>query len=214
MKAVVPVKGLQYPKSRLADLLSIKERANLTLVMMKDVISALLKVEELSGVIVISPDTNVLSSAKEVGAESEVETEPTGYNHAVSQAAKKIVNDNGEGMLIIPGDVPLITTDDIAAILNEHSSTPAVTLIPTRADGGTNALALSPPNFMRPAFGIDSFKRHEENSLGLGIKPSIIERPNLALDIDTADDLRVLLTFNGNLETLAFLNAINIKKRL
>ena len=62
-------------------------------------------------------------------------------------------------------------------------------IVPDRHGTGTNALLLTPPDVIEPAFGPGSFARHSE----LAGHGRVAELPSLTLDIDTPDDLATLL---------------------
>ncbi len=64
-----------------------------------------------------------------------------------------------------------------------------VVIVPDRHGTGTNALLLTPPDAIEPAFGPGSFARHRE----LAGTAGVAELPSLTLDIDTPEDLATLL---------------------
>ncbi len=66
-------------------------------------------------------------------------------------------------------------------------------IVPDRHGEGTNALLLTPPDAMTPAFGEGSRKRHTDLAIAQGATPEVVGVPSLALDIDTAEDLEELL---------------------
>ena len=61
-------------------------------------------------------------------------------------------------------------------------------LAPSRDRRGSNAVVCSPPDLLPLRFGDDSFSRICIRP-SLGIEPQIVERPGLALDVDTPEDL-------------------------
>ena len=75
MWAVVPIKGFDAPKQRLADVLSQEERGNLAEHMLRDVLGALVNLE---GVVVISGDVQALHLARWQGARVMHERQPGG----------------------------------------------------------------------------------------------------------------------------------------
>ena len=85
---------------------------------------------------------------------------------------------------------------------------------PSRDFGGTNCLALWPPNLMEPAFGADSFQRHCKLVEDLGIKPIVLELDGFALDIDTSEDLRLFCMGQNNCGSLQYLQASGISARI
>jgi 2-phospho-L-lactate guanylyltransferase len=64
--------------------------------------------------------------------------------------------------------------------------------VPDRHGTGTNALVLTPPDVIEPAFGPDSRARHEQLASAAGVPCEIAHVETLAIDVDTADDLEAL----------------------
>lgn len=87
-------------------------------------------------------------------------------------------------MLVIHGDLPFVSVEDIAVILAEAGGGCAIA--PDRQGSGTNAIALSDPTGFGFAFGPDSFARHLTAAKG---QARVVARPGLGFDIDTPDDL-------------------------
>lgn len=84
--------------------------------------------------------------------------------------------------LVIHGDLPLLTSDDVNALLGA-ADTAGVAIAPDRHGEGTNALAaLAPFPF---AFGEGSFQRHRDAAPP---NAAIVRRQGLAFDIDTPED--------------------------
>jgi 2-phospho-L-lactate guanylyltransferase len=69
-----------------------------------------------------------------------------------------------------------------------------VVVVPDRHGSGTNALLLTPPNVIRPAFGPGSRERHEGLAAEAGATCASIDVLTLGLDVDTVDDLAALRT--------------------
>jgi 2-phospho-L-lactate guanylyltransferase len=86
--------------------------------------------------------------------------------------------------LLVPGDCPLLSGEEVDALLDRHGG-PGVVVVPDRHRTGTNALLLAPPDAIRPAFGPGSFERH----LALAPGAAVDEVPGLLLDVDTQEDL-------------------------
>ncbi|MDP6565873.1 MAG: 2-phospho-L-lactate guanylyltransferase [Alphaproteobacteria bacterium] len=211
MWAVVPIKGFEAPKRRLATILSPAERGRLAAQMMQDVLATL---TGLIGVMVVSGDARVLEMADGLGARAETERWPMGYSTAVRQAAETLASEGVGAMMHVPGDVPLITTDEVAQVAAAHQAAPAVTVVPSRDRDGTNCLALSPPTLLRPAFGADSFERHCALARQAGVEPTVLSLPGFALDIDTPADLRLFCQRAGDGRSLRYLTEAGIVERI
>ena len=98
-----------------------------------------------------------------------------------------------ERVLLLPGDCPLLNPREIDRLLG---SVPErfVAIVPDRHGTGTNALLLSPPDAIEPAFGEGSAQRHLGLAREAGIDAGIEELPSLGLDLDTPGDIVALET--------------------
>jgi 2-phospho-L-lactate guanylyltransferase len=202
---VLPVKDLANAKQRLAAVLAPEERRDLFRAMLEDVLSALAATRGLAGILMVTRDPEAQALAARYGARVLVEDANRGHTAASSLGAKALAREAAVGMLQLPADLPLITPADIEALLRAHGAAPAVTLAPSRDRRGSNAVACSPPDLLPLRFGDDSFLPHSQRARDLGIEPRIIERPGLALDIDTPADLAAFLAIPSRTRTYAHL---------
>jgi 2-phospho-L-lactate/phosphoenolpyruvate guanylyltransferase len=212
--AVLPVKDLSGAKQRLAGVLSAKERLELSFAMLQDVLCALAASAGLAGILLVTRDPAVRRLAVRFGARVLVEQENRGHTAATSLGACILAQERVAGMVQVPADIPLATRDDVAALLRAHGEAPAVTLAPARDERGTNALACSPPDVLPLCFGDDSFFAHLRRARELGIKPRIVQRHGLALDIDTPDDLAAFLAAPSETRTCTWLAENGIAARV
>ena len=89
-----------------------------------------------------------------------------------------------------------------------------MTLVAACNDGGTNALACSPPNALPICFGKDSFRRHRNAALALGMALKVLTLPRVGRDIDRPDDLLALIEQPSATRTHAYLSDSGIARRL
>jgi 2-phospho-L-lactate guanylyltransferase len=92
-------------------------------------------------------------------------------------------------MLTVPGDIPLVKSDEIGRLLTAHRPAPSFTIAPSHDEHGSNAILLSPPDAVALRFGDDSFFPHLAAAEARGIVPTIVRLPGIALDIDNPADL-------------------------
>ncbi|MBI3958766.1 MAG: 2-phospho-L-lactate guanylyltransferase [Chloroflexi bacterium] len=200
----IPVKPLAEGKSRLASALSGDERLALTRQLVQRTLDVVLSVAGVAGVLVISRDPDVLGLAERSGAlvvqETAVNgTEKTrgqewGLNRAIEQAAAFILGRGGDALLFLPTDLPLLQAAEIDSIVRVWDQRRNCVVIAPSQSGGTNALLLSPPNAIAPAFGLGSFTRHVQLAQQRGLRVEVVESPALAWDVDTPDEYRLLVT--------------------
>jgi 2-phospho-L-lactate guanylyltransferase len=210
----MPVKDLHDAKQRLAGVLDPAERQALFRAMLEDVLSALAAAEGLAGILMVTRDPEAQSLAARYGARVLVEDSNRGHTAASSLGAWTLAQEGAAGMLQLPADIPLVTPDDLAALLQAHGPAPAVTLAPSRDRQGSNAVACSPPDLLPLRFGDDSFDPHLQRARALGLEPRLVERPGLALDVDTPDDLRAFLATPSATRAYAYLTEHGIAARL
>jgi 2-phospho-L-lactate guanylyltransferase len=92
-------------------------------------------------------------------------------------------------MLTVPGDIPLVTAEEIGRLLAAHRPPPSFTIAPSHDERGSNAVLVSPPEAVPLRFGDNSFFPHLAAAGARGIAPTVLHLPGIALDIDNPADL-------------------------
>lgn len=190
--AIVPVKPLRRGKSRLAGALTENERAELNRLLLERTLRTLIALKEVEEVLVVSRDSSALALARDLGARTVQEDGAPALNTALKRATIVAQVYALRGVLIIPADLPLLTSEDVRALLERATDPPVVVIAPDRHRKGTNALLLSPTNLIDYDFGKDSFKRHCERARKAGARLEIIDLPSLGLDLDVPEDLELI----------------------
>lgn len=211
ISAIVPVKKLDLSKKRLSTILSPRDRRSLAVVMLEDVLKAL-KSSAVHQIVVISPDSTVhlIANMFDVTCLSE---NRLGLNLAIEQATKWCIQHQSDSALILPADVPFVSPEDIAHIIEFGVQTPSLVLSPSR-NGGTNALFRRPADLMEASFGPNSYKRHIKEALEKGIEPKIYRSQRVSTDIDSEEDLKRFLEVESHTLSRRFLEQIGLRKRL
>lgn len=204
--AVVPVKDFAAAKSRLArhapDL-----RRGLARAMLDDVLAALAATTQLAGLVVVTVDPMARELAIRYGARVFEDGACDGHTSAVMAAAQHLATEGRAGMLTVPGDIPLITPEEVSRVLAAHGEAPAFSIVPAHDRRGSNAILMTPPNAVALAFGDDSFLPHLDAARRLGIEPAIVPMPGIGLDIDHDRDLALLMQTPSPTRSWAFLAA-------
>lgn len=190
--AIVPVKPLRRGKSRLAWVLSEEERTALNEYLLAHTLDTLKTIPEIEHILVISRDPGALALARSHGARTVQEDGAPHLNVALTRATIVAKNYTTNGILIIPADLPLITSTDIRAMLNRAIDPPVVVVVPDRHHQGTNALLVSPAGLIQYSFGPGSYQIHCERAQQAGARLEICELPSLALDVDLPEDLELV----------------------
>lgn len=204
--AVVPMKPLAFAKQRLSGVLSGSDRLKLVRTMLGDVLASLRDCREVARTFVVTADAGIAEYAARYGAEHIAEGKPAGLNGAIATAARALEARGVETMLVLPGDVPLVTSHEIDK-LTSLARPRSVSIVPDHDRDGTNALLLSPPVMIAPAFGPGSCERHMKAARAAGLEPVACELDGLGRDIDAPEDLRILKEQTANRPEYAFLRA-------
>jgi 2-phospho-L-lactate guanylyltransferase len=198
VSVLIPVKGFRNAKQRLSPLLAIAERELLAEVMFREVLSQVLGARGLAVTFVVTGDDRVAEIACSLGAQVIREEAERGETHAVDFARLELKKSGREAVLIVPGDLPLVRSTDIEAILAQvpdGASSPFALLVPSHDRMGTNALLLAPPDIIQLRFGFDSFSYHSSQVSAQALALRVLENEGIALDIDEPKDLDALLSF-------------------
>lgn len=171
--AILPLKQGNDRKTRLAPLLSPMGRLAFADHMAAHVLACLRATLTIDRVIILSP--HAIPDAewrrdRGRGLNEELNALRSDMRHAA--------------LLVIHGDLPLLSPQDIEALL--VAATGGIAIAPDRHGTGTNALAMDTAEPFAFAFGPMSFARHRSAA---GDEARIVKRPGLALDVDTPEDL-------------------------
>jgi 2-phospho-L-lactate guanylyltransferase len=190
--AIVPVKPLRRGKSRLAAVLSEDERAALNHCLLSNTLDILNQVAKIERVLVISRDPQALALAREHKAHTVLEHGSPELNTALTRATMFAHKYAPGGVLILPADLPLVTAEDINALIGKARKPPVVVIAPDRHHIGTNALLLWPAGVIPYEFGPNSLERHSQSARLAGAQLKICDLPALGLDLDTPEDLELV----------------------
>jgi 2-phospho-L-lactate guanylyltransferase len=187
LHAIVPVKRLQLAKSRLAPVLTPPQRRRLVLDMLDQVLASLRRAR-VRTIWVVSADPDIRATAAAQQA-SPIEEQGDGLNSALEQA-RRVARAGGAGpLLVVPADVPLLTPDDVSAMVLLLQAGADVVLAPDAAGRGTNALALRAGVELPFSFGEGSAERHQRLAAERGLTVRRLLSPTLGLDVDDAAGL-------------------------
>lgn len=186
--AIIPVGTLEGAKTRLADTLDAEERHDLVTGLLRRTVVAALAVDRLADVVVVSPDREVLRLAAELGART-LRQRSSGLNAGLIEARDDVVAGGAEAILVVPVDLPFVTTGAIDALVDPLiANRSTVVLVTDRHATGTNVLGLRPPDVIDFAFGPGSRAAHRDRAAAADAPFVEVDGP-LAIDLDTPEDL-------------------------
>jgi 2-phospho-L-lactate guanylyltransferase len=175
---LVPIKAFGEAKRRLDRALSGPERADLARAMADRVIA----VARPLPVAVVCDDIEVADWARARGAL--VVWEPgRGLNGAVQAGVEYLRCGGVTQVTVAHGDLPH------ALDLADVGEAVGITLVPDRYGNGTNVIVVPADAGFQFSYGPGSFARHQAEAGRLGLTVRVLDRPDLAYDIDEPDDV-------------------------
>jgi 2-phospho-L-lactate guanylyltransferase len=185
--------------------------------MLTDVLAAVCRAGLIERVIVVTGERRAeriaLAQAQRATVTLEVLRDPkdSGHSEAATLGIIRAKALGADCAALLPGDCPLLDPAELdAAIARQRPGRVAV--IPDRHGTGTNALLLSPPDAIGPAFGPGSCARHADRGRRAGHLVEIERLDSLGLDLDTPADLAALRSAVGHEPTLAPASAAELER--
>jgi 2-phospho-L-lactate/phosphoenolpyruvate guanylyltransferase len=203
------MKSLAQAKMRLADVLDRRERGELALAMLVDVVAACNESGCFDVVSVISDDSEVFWQVREMGAKPLAEPATlSGLNESLTfgqrYLGRRVAVDE---LVILPADIPLIRAEDVRAVVDALVGNGSRCVLVRSRDNGTNTLAMRPPEAVTMHFGRDSADAHRAAAEKAGIEIVELELERVAFDIDSEEDLAALTTMSVGAATAGWLEA-------
>ncbi|MFD6135478.1 2-phospho-L-lactate guanylyltransferase [Isoptericola sp. NPDC060257] len=218
--ALVPLRDGVSGKSRLASSLDPAARRRLVAALARHVVAVLLAADGVDRMLVVTADAPFVDQtlaplrrggssiprrqlelprrAETAAPSVEVVPQPPdrpGLNAALDVGREAALERGAERLLVAHADLPLLTTDDVTALLAAGAPAPdgarrgdAVVVATDRHLAGTNLLVLPAAAPFRFRFGEASRTAHVAEAERAGLRPVVVRRPGTAVDLDTIDD--------------------------
>tara|TARA_B110000014_G_scaffold182050_1_gene131226 strand:- start:278 stop:1012 length:735 start_codon:yes stop_codon:yes gene_type:complete len=211
--AILPLKPAAESNTRLGSVLSPHQRRQLYEVMLADVLSALTSVSSIGGVLAITSCSVAMSHLRRAGVETLPDPGHGGLNEAIAYGLTELDRREITGAFTIPGDIPVVTSDEIAGLIRSIQDNGSVTIVPSHDGQGTNSLAMTPPTLLPPRFGHSSKDAHIALARQKDFHLELMPLAGFGFDIDTPADLNRMAGLTGSSRTKCFLDEIGFLKR-
>lgn len=187
LAVAVLMKDPAEAKSRLRPVLGDAERSQLALGLFCETLAFFRRAFPDLSVGVVTPSAEVRRLAERAGAQALCDVSGAGINEAAGTAARWALDLGMTSLLVIHADIPDLLRHEVVTLLALHASHAVV--VAESADGGTNALIVSPPDRIRFRFGPGSALAHQHEASKAGVSFVRATLPGLAHDLDTPVDL-------------------------
>jgi 2-phospho-L-lactate guanylyltransferase len=208
--AVVPVKDTRAAKQRLAAVMDQRSRTLLAQTMLEDVLSAAAAAASLAGLVVVTADPVATQIAQEYGARLLSQGGEEGQTPAMRYAVEVLAAEGRRAILSLPIDVPLITPQEINAVVAAARREPEFVIVPAHDRQGSNAILCAPPGHVPLSFGNHSFTPHLAAARQRGLEPCIVALPGIGLDIDSPADLAAFMAIPSQTRTRRLLDGLKL----
>jgi 2-phospho-L-lactate guanylyltransferase len=193
--------------------LSPHQRRQLYEVMLADVLSALTSVSSIGGVLAITSCSVAMSHLRRAGVEILADPGHGGLNEAITYGLTELDRREITGAFTIPGDIPVVTSDEISGLIRSITDNGSVTIVPSHDGQGTNSLAMTPPILLPPRFGHSSKDAHIALARQKDLHLELMPLSGFGFDIDTPADLDRMAGLTGASRTKCFLDEMAFLKR-
>jgi 2-phospho-L-lactate guanylyltransferase len=193
---LIPVKNLRNAKQRLAAVLDQPARTALAQAMIHDVLEAVAGCQRRPEVCVVTNDDFASDLARHFNFQIIRDNADASETAAIEMATRVCESRGAEQTLVIPGDIPLITSNELGQIFSAVPENGTL-LVPAADRRGTNAAFRRPANLFPLRFGNDSFEPHLDAARRTGLPCVVLSLPGIGLDVDNPRDLQQLVAAPG-----------------
>ncbi len=194
---LIPVKNLTNAKQRLATALDQAQRSQLAEAMLRDVMTAAVGVTDRLDAFLVTGDSQAQAMAAEFNFAVIEDTRNESETAAIEMATSWCDRQEYDTTIVVPGDIPLITSAELHRVLDAAPAEGAV-LVPAYDRRGSNCILRRPASIISLRFGNDSFLPHCEAMRKTGKPLIILEMTGIGLDIDNPHELELLVQRGGD----------------
>jgi 2-phospho-L-lactate/phosphoenolpyruvate guanylyltransferase len=217
---IIPIKKFDKSKTRLSPFLDPHERKELTEHLIIDLLGKLCELENSQIIIVTGERINSLEKFNDIVIINEINV--NGVNNAIGLANEFVEKSGFKESLIIPIDLPLLSTNDIKDIIKFSGRFEnGICIVPSRRYDGTNVLLRKPNLIIDTFYDNNSFYNHIKKTVEKKKVVKIFNYENLMIDLDTIEDAMTIINrFNEMIDSdkiedkLKYSNSINFLKEI
>ena len=204
--AILPVKSPSASKQRLKGLLTPEQRETLARMLFRRTLASLCQARGIDQVVVVTSDSECARLGRMAGALIFEEAAQVSHSKSADAACLRAAELGATTAMLVPIDVPTVTSDDFTALAAAAHA--GLVVVPSSDGTGTNALVRTPPTCIESMYGPGSFRAHLEQASSKNIPTTVQKIPGIMFDIDTPEDVKLLLQGPPVSEITPFLEAV------
>lgn len=187
---VIPFRGPESAKSRLADAITADRRMAIARAMFQHVLNASVEAAGARNVMVVTPSVTAAGIARRTGA-TVLRDGGEGLNEALEKARIVLRRNNARSMTVVAADLPLVEARDLTGVL-DYARTGGASIARDLKSEGTNVLSIPLGFRFAFLFGDYSYYRHYKQFGQLGSRCLNWRERRLGADLDSPEDLALL----------------------
>jgi 2-phospho-L-lactate guanylyltransferase len=189
---VIPIKKFYKSKTRLSPFLNFKERKELTELLLLDTLEKTHKLKNTQIIIVSGEVIKLADKFNDVVIINEHNS--NGVNNAIALTNEFIENNKFSESLIIPIDLPLLSTKDLKDMIKfSRKFKKGICIVPSHRYDGTNILLRKPNLIIETFYDNNSFYNHIKAATEKRRVIKIFNIENLMIDLDTIEDIATII---------------------
>jgi 2-phospho-L-lactate/phosphoenolpyruvate guanylyltransferase len=189
---IIPIKKFDHSKTRLSSFLNSKDRKELSKLLTLDTLEKISKLGHKKIIIVSGERIEPMDDFRDTVIIKE--NDINGVNNAIGLANKLVKDNEFSQSLIIPIDLPLLSTRDLENMIEiSRKFEKGVCIVPSKRFDGTNALLRKPNLVIDTFYDNNSFYNHVKSAAENNVSIEIIKNENLMIDLDTVDDVMEIM---------------------
>lgn len=177
--------------------------ANLNQQLFESTFTNLQEATGIDKILVVSREEHALEWCTSHGGLPLLENDPCTLNSAITQAQETISRQGSGRVMILPSDLPLMTSKDLSKLISLAGGERKLVIVPDHYHTGTNALVMSEPELIEPRFGSGSFRKHTRQALEKNAELVVYLNENIQWDLDTSLELYRIINTQSELTILS-----------
>ncbi len=187
VRVIVPMKPVAECKRRLSALPDATREA-LVLLMLDRTVRAVTEALGAESCWVIGGDAMIRQVSEAAGGRWLVDA-ASDLNATVTDGMRRAFEDGARAAVFVPADTPMVSAQDVRAVVDASDDLTSPVGVEALADGGTNALLVPAGSGIEPALGHRSYARHRAAAEEAGFTLVAAPAYGLVFDIDSPADL-------------------------
>jgi 2-phospho-L-lactate/phosphoenolpyruvate guanylyltransferase len=189
---VIPIKKFDKSKTRLSPFLNFKERKELTELLLVDTLEKTHKLKNTQIIIVSGEIIKLADKFNDVVIINEHNS--NGVNNAIALTNKFIENNEFSESIIVPIDLPLLSTKDLKDMIKfSRKFKKGICIVPSQRYDGTNILLRKPNLIIETFYDNNSFYNHIKAATEKRNVIKIFNFENLMIDLDIIEDIATII---------------------